>query len=93
MRGKRGSDSSGHNLAARVEVQYNMEAKASLLVVLLLVAVLLLGGSGGTLALDATGAATTVGRVEGKVDVLLGVEADDERGNVDDLLADAIYFY
>ena len=65
-------------------------ARASLLVVLLLVAVLLLGSSGGTLALDATGAATTVGRVEGEVDVLLGVEADDERGDVDDLLADAI---
>ena len=59
------------------------------LLLLLVTALLLLRGSSSALALDATRAATTVGRVEGKVDVLLGVEADDERGHVDDLLADA----
>ena len=32
---------------------------------------------------------STVGRVEGEVNVLLRVEANDERGHVDDLLADA----
>ena len=46
--------------------------------------------SAGLLALDTARAATTVGRGKGEVDVLLGVKADDERGDVDDLLADAV---
>lgn len=46
-------------------------------------------GGGGTLALDTTSTGTTVGRGEGKVNVLLRVETDNERGDVDDLLADA----
>ena len=61
-----------------------------LLLVLLLATLLLLGGSSSALALDTASTASTVWRGEGKVDVLLGVEADDERGDVDDLLADAI---
>lgn len=48
------------------------------------------GRGGGALlgALDATGAAATEGRAEGKVDVLLGVHADHEGRHVDNLLAD-----
>jgi len=59
-----------------------------LLLVLLLSLVALVGGS-GLLAPDTAGAASTEGRGQGEVDVLLGVETDNERGNVDDLLADA----
>jgi hypothetical protein len=54
----------------------------------LLVTVTTSGGS-GLLAAHTTGAATTEGRSEGEVNVLLGVKTDHERGNVDDLLADA----
>lgn len=61
-----------------------------LLVILLLVLTTgTLLGSLGLLAANATGAASTEGRGQGEVDVLLGVQADDERGDVDDLLADA----
>jgi hypothetical protein len=60
----------------------------SLLLVLVGLGVTTLGG-GSALALDTTGTATTVGRLEREVDVLLRVETDNERGNVDDLLADA----
>lgn len=59
-----------------------------LVILLLLLAVTLLGGL-GLLSPDTAGAATTEGRGQGEVDVLLGVETDDERRNVDDLLADA----
>jgi hypothetical protein len=59
-----------------------------LLLILLLVA---LGGSGSSaLSLDATGTSTTVGGGEREVNVLLGVETDNEGGDIDDLLADAI---
>lgn len=61
----------------------------SLLLVLLgVLAVTTLGGL-GALALNTAGAATAVGRLEREVDVLLRVEANDERGDVNDLLADA----
>jgi len=62
----------------------------SLLLVLLtsIVVTTLLGGL-GLLPPDTTGAASSEWRGEGEVDVLLGVEADHEGGNVDDLLADA----
>lgn len=62
--------------------------RGCLLVILVLIGVA--GSSGVTLTttLDATGTATTVGRGEGKVNVLLGLETDDEGGDVDDLLAD-----
>jgi hypothetical protein len=59
-----------------------------LVILLLLVAVALLGGL-GLLPPDAAGAAATERRGQGKVNVLLGVETDDEGGHVDDLLADA----
>ena len=61
-----------------------------LLLVLLVAALLLLGSRGHPLALDATGAASTVRRGEREVDVLLGVETDNERRDVDDLLANTV---
>lgn len=59
------------------------------LFLLLLLGVLTTSGGSGLLAANATGTATTEGRGEREVDVLLGVETDHERGNVDDLLSDA----
>ena len=59
-----------------------------LLVVLSGVVVTTLVGSGGLLPPDATGAAATEWRGQSEVDVLLGVEADHEGGDVDDLLTD-----
>ena len=43
----------------------------------------------GLLSSDTTGASATEGRGEGEVNVLLGVETNDEGRDVDDLLADA----
>ena len=60
-----------------------------LLFLLLVSTLLAFGSSSSTLALDTTGAATTIGRGERKVDVFLGVESDYEGRNVDDLLANA----
>ena len=60
------------------------------IVVLSGIVVTTLVGSGGLLPPDTTGAASTKGRGESEVDVLLGVETNHERGNVDDLLADAV---
>jgi hypothetical protein len=60
----------------------------NLLLVLLLLTVTSLSGL-GLLSADTAGATATEGRGEGEVNVLLGVETDDERGHVDDLLADA----
>lgn len=59
------------------------------LLLLLLLALSAIGGSLGLLSADTAGTARAEGRVESKVNVLLGVETDDERRNVDDLLADA----
>lgn len=42
------------------------------------------------LPLDATGTAAAEGRLQGEVDVLLGVQAHDERRDVDHLLADTV---
>jgi len=39
----------------------------------------------GVLPLDTSGTAASEGRLEGKVDVLLRVETDDEGGDVDNL--------
>ena len=58
-----------------------------LLLILLLLPFILLGGGGGTLALDASSTSSTVGGGEGEVNVLLGVETDNERRDVDNLLA------
>lgn len=60
-----------------------------LFLILLITTLLALLGGLGLLSADTTGAAATVGGGEGEVNVLLGVETDDERGDVDDLLADA----
>lgn len=54
-----------------------------------LVAAASLGSSTLTLALAAARAATSVGRVERKVNVLLRLETNDERGRGDNLLTDA----
>ena len=56
-----------------------------LLVLILFLLVTLLAGL-GLLAADTSGTATTEWRGESEVDVLLGVETDNEGGNVDDLL-------
>jgi len=61
---------------------------SNLLLLLLLLALTTLGGL-GLLSPDTAGTAATEGRGESEVDVLLRVETDNERGNVDDLLADA----
>lgn len=42
-----------------------------------------------SLSLDSAGSATTVRRVLGEVDVLLRVQSDDERGDVDNLLTNS----
>lgn len=60
-----------------------------LLLVLLVLATLTALGGLGLLSADTAGTATTEGRGKSEVDVLLGVETDDERRNVDDLLADS----
>ena len=57
------------------------------LVTSIIIATLL--GSLGLLPPHTTGATSTEWRSKGEVNVLLGVEADDEGGDVDDLLADA----
>jgi len=59
-----------------------------LLVVLFLLNIVLLLGGLGLLSPDTARTATTKGRTEGEVNVLLRVETDNEGGDVDDLLAD-----
>lgn len=67
------------------------EANCLLLFLLTLVTTLVLALSGlGLLSSDTTRATTTEWRGEGEVDVLLGVETDDEGWDVDDLFADAV---
>ena len=61
-----------------------------LLLVLLVATLLLLRSSSLALALDTTGTTSAIWRGEGEVDVLLGLETDDERGNVDNLLANTV---
>jgi hypothetical protein len=60
-----------------------------LLLVLLILATLTALGGLGLLSADTAGTATTEGRGKGEVDVLLRVETNDERRNVDDLLSDS----
>lgn len=60
-----------------------------LLFLFLLVTVILLLGRLGLLSPDTAGAAATKRRGQSEVDVLLGVETNDEGRDVDDLLADA----
>lgn len=64
-------------------------AKSLLLLFLLIAALLLLLGGLGLLSAHTAGTPAAKRRGEGEVDVLLGVETDDERRDVDDLLADA----
>jgi hypothetical protein len=65
------------------------ERTNNLLFLLLVSTFLLLGSSGSALTLYATRASTTVWRGESKVNVLLGVETNDEGRHVDNLLANA----
>lgn len=66
-----------------------MHSWLHLFLVLLLIATLTALGGLSLLSADTAGTATTEGRGKREVDVLLGVETDNERGNVDDLLADS----
>lgn len=70
-------------------VEHNGRPRSLILVLLLLGVAGTLGGSLGALPLDATGASSTVGRGSREVDVLLLLETNNERRDVDDLLADA----
>ncbi len=68
-----------------------LQGQHLLLFLLSIVTTLLLGlGSLGLLPPDTAGTPSTEGRREREIDVLLGVEADDEGWDVDDLLADAV---
>ena len=60
------------------------------LVPALVATLLLLRSSSLALALDTTGATSAIWRGEGEVDVLLGLETNDERGDVDNLLANTV---
>jgi hypothetical protein len=64
----------------------------SLLFFLLVTALFPLSSGSSTLPLDTTRASSTVRRSEGKVDVFLRVQTNDEGWDVDDLLADAIIY-
>lgn len=61
--------------------------KHLLFLLLTILTIATLGGL-GLLSADTARAAATEGRGQGEVNVLLGVETDDEGGYVDDLLAD-----
>jgi hypothetical protein len=60
-----------------------------LLILLSIITTVLLLRSLRLLATDTAWTATAEWRVQSEIDVLLGVEADNERWNIDDLLADA----
>ena len=61
-----------------------------LLFVLRIAILITLVGSAGLLSPDAAGTPATERRGQREVDVLLGVETDDEGRDVDDLLANAV---
>ena len=63
----------------------NNATQASCLLVVVIITISITLGSSSTLALNATRASTTVWGGESKVDVLLRVKANNERGNVDNL--------
>jgi len=67
-----------------------IKKRLHLLLFLLLATLILLLSCLGLLSPDTTRATATKRRGERKVNVLLGVETDDEGGNVDDLLADTV---
>jgi hypothetical protein len=64
-------------------------ATRRLLLFLLVSTLFLLGRCRSALALNTARAATTIRRCKSEVDVLLRVEAHNERGNIHDLLANA----
>ena len=61
-----------------------------LLLILLTLVIILLLSSFGLLPPDTAGTPATKWRSQSEIDVLLRVETDNERWNVDDLLADAV---
>jgi hypothetical protein len=61
-----------------------------LLVIFDIAALCLLRSNAGLLPLDTSGAPAAKGRGEGKVNVFLRVETNDEGWDVDDLLADTV---
>jgi hypothetical protein len=61
--------------------------RGNLLFFLLVATLLPLCGSCSTLALNTAGASAPVWRCKSEVNVLLGVETDDKRWDVDDLFA------
>lgn len=72
-----------------VSSSLNMRNNLLLILLLSIVTAGLRLSGGSLLAANATWATTSEWRVEGKVDVLLGVETDNEGWDVDDLLSDA----
>jgi len=66
---------------------HDLDTNRLLLFLLGVTTLLLLLGGLGLLSPDTTWASTTEWRGKSKVDVLLGVETDDERWDVDNLLA------
>jgi hypothetical protein len=74
----------------KLDLHNPLRSRHLLLFLLSLITTLLLGlRSLGLLSPDTTWATAAKWRSEGEVDVLLGVESDNERWDVDDLLADA----
>jgi hypothetical protein len=65
----------------------NANDLTSNLLVIVATILILFGSSSSTLALDATRTATAIRRSKSEVNMFLGVETDDERRNVNDLLA------
>jgi nucleoside-triphosphatase THEP1 len=70
-----------------VEVESTIKMQFVRLFLILLFAITTLSGGLGLLSADTARAAAAEGRGQSKVNVLLRVETDDERRNVDDLLA------
>lgn len=68
-------------------------SRTHLLLFLITSVVILLLRRLGLLSSDTARSSFTEGRGERKVNVLLGVKTDDERWNVDDLLADTALIY
>ena len=78
-----------HSLSNRGNVAWIRAKSLLLLLLATLLVITALLGSLGLLSADTTWASSTKWRAEGEVDVLLGVETDNEGWDVDDLLADA----
>ena len=60
-----------------------------LILLSIVISIILLLSSLSLLSPDTTRTSTTKWRAEGEIDVLLGIETNDEGGNINDLLANA----